>query len=55
MTKSARRLEEISTHNECDQDSKFSFDDDVEKNTTSHEDNLEDWIEYAKKKKHERS
>ena len=48
MTKSARRLEEISTHNECDQDSKSSFDDDVE-NTTNHDDNLEDWIEYAKK------
>ena len=49
-TKSARRFEEeISTHHECDQDSRFSFDDDVE-NTTSHEDNLEDWIEYAKKK-----
>ena len=46
-TKSARRLEEeISTHNECDQDSRFSFDGD-EENTTSHEDNLEDWIEYV--------
>ena len=50
MTKSARRLEEISTHIECDQDSRFSFDDDQEKNTTSHEDNLEDWTEYVKKK-----
>ena len=48
-TKSARRFEEeISTHNECDQDSRFSFDDD-EENTTSHEDNLEDWIEYVKR------
>ena len=27
----------------------FSFDDDEEKNTTSHEDNLEDWIEHVKK------
>ena len=27
----------------------FSFDDDEEKNTTSHEDNLEDWIEYVKR------
>ena len=33
-TKSARRFEEISTHNECDQDSRFSFDDD-EEHTTS--------------------
>ena len=40
--------EEISTHNERDQDSRFSFDDD-EENTTSHEDNLEDWIEYVKR------
>ena len=48
MTKSARRLEEISTHNECDQDSRSSFDDD-EENTTSQEDNLEDWIEYVKR------
>ena len=48
-TKSARRFEEeISTHNECDQDSRFSFDDD-EENTTSHEDNLEDWIEVVKR------
>ena len=48
-TKSARRFEkEISTHNECDQDSRFSFDDD-EENTTSHEDNLEDWIEFVKR------
>ena len=48
-TKSARRLKkEISTQNECDQDSRFSFDDD-EENTTSHEDNLEDWIEYVKR------
>ena len=46
--------EKISTHIECDQDSRFSFDDDQEKNTTSHEDNLEDWIEFVKKK-HERS
>ena len=41
--------EEISTHSECDQDRRFSFYDDQEKNTTSHEDNLEDWIEYVKK------
>ena len=48
-TKSARRFEEeISTHNECDQDSRSSFDDD-EENTTSHEDNLEDWIDFVKR------
>ena len=40
--------EEISTHDDCDQDSTISFDDD-EDSTTSHEDNLEDWIEYVEK------
>ena len=37
--------EENNTHYECDQDSSVSFDDDDEECTTSHEDNLEDWIE----------
>ena len=40
--------EEISANDECDQDSSISFDDD-EENTTSHEDILEDWIEYEQR------
>ena len=39
--------EEISTNDECDHSS-ISFDDD-EESTTSHEDNLEDWIEHVKR------
>ena len=47
-TKSAKETqEEISTNDECDHNS-ISFDDD-EESTTSHEDNLEDWIEYVKR------
>ena len=40
--------EEISTHDECDQDSSISFDDD-EESKASREDNLEDWIEDVKR------
>ena len=40
--------EEISTIDECDQDSSISFDD-AEDSTTSHEDNLEDWNEYVER------
>ena len=50
MREDGRFEEEISTHNECDQDSRCSFDD-QEKSTTSHDDNLEDLTEYAKKRK----
>ena len=41
--------EEISTHDECDQDSRFFHSTTMKKNETSHEDNLEDWIEYVKR------
>ena len=48
-TKSAKETqEEISTNDECDQDSNISFND-GEESTTSHEDNLEEVIEYGKR------
>ena len=40
--------EEDRTHDEFDQDSSISFDDDDEGSTASQEDNLEDWIEHVK-------
>ena len=41
--------EEDGTHDEYDQDSRISFDDDDDGSTASEEDNLEDWIEHGKK------
>ena len=41
--------EEDSTNDEYDQDKSISFEDDAE-STSSHEDELEDWIEYIKKR-----
>ena len=41
--------EEDGTHDEYDQDSSISFNDDDEDSTASHEDNLEDWIEHGKR------
>ena len=38
--------EEDRTHDEYDQDSRISFNDDDEGSTASQEDNLEDWIEH---------
>ena len=44
--KSEETHEEDGTHDEYDQDSSISFDDD-EGSTASQEDNLEDWIEHG--------
>ena len=52
-TKSARKLKKKLAQMMNATTVAFSFDDDEER-TTSHEDNLEDWIEHVKKK-HERS
>ena len=46
--KNARRLTKKTAHDEFDQDSSISFDDDDEGSTASQEDNLEDWIEHVK-------